>query len=93
MPGSHVTTSLDIPTLITEVDTLISLTGATPTGSQITGPQDQIGESNQLEIFSAILHLAGINISHITSTEMIITADTKASRNLEDKFQNLRYLL
>ena len=47
MADSHVTTSLDIPTLITGVETLISLTEATPTGSQITGPQDQIGESNE----------------------------------------------
>ena len=44
---SHATTSLDIPT--TEVVTPVSLTEASPTGSQITAPQDQIGENNESE--------------------------------------------
>ena len=47
---SHVTTSLDIPTPITVVDTLISFTGTTPADSQIMDPQDRIGGSNETEI-------------------------------------------
>ena len=51
-------TSLDIPTPITVVDTLISFTETTPADSQIMDPQDRIGEIIEPEI----LYYSNLNI-------------------------------